>query len=109
MESCRDVSLFVVIPYRGQPSGWDEADIRRYERINKAADGVICLTEHYFRGCMQSRNRYMVDRSSVCVCFLTESAGGTAYTVKYAQKRGLEIWNLAEEIRAGNGFVNTAR
>ena len=50
---------------------------------------------------MQNRNRYMADRSSVCVCFLTEREGGTAYTVKCAQKRGLEILNLAERIKRG--------
>ena len=100
-ESRHDAALVVVVPHAGQSSGWDKADILRYERINENADEVICLAERYYRGCMQNRNRYMADRSSVCVCFLTESAGGTAYTVKYAQKRGLEIWNLAEEIRTG--------
>ena len=97
-ESRRDVSLCVVIPHKRQASGWDRADIERYERINHAADEVICLAERYYQGCMQNRNRYMADKSSVCVCFLTESAGGTAFTVQYARKQGLEIWNLAERM-----------
>lgn len=101
-ESRRDVSLFVVVPYKRQASGWNGEDIRRYERIKQAADGVICLAERYFRGCMQSRNRYMANRSSICVCFLTEKVGGTAYTVRYARKKGLEIWNLAERMDAGS-------
>ena len=101
-ESRHDIALVVVVPHKNQSSGWDEADILRYERINENADEVICLAERYFRGCMQNRNRYMVDRSSVCVCFLTEREGGTAYTVKYAQKRGLEIRNLAERMDAGS-------
>ena len=37
----------------------------------------------------------MVDNSSVCVCYLNRESGGTAYTVDYARKNGLEIINLA--------------
>ncbi len=40
-------------------------------------------------------NRYLVDNSGVCVCYLTRDAGGTAYTVNYAKRQGLEIINLA--------------
>ena len=107
-ESRHDAALVVVVPHAGQSSGWDKADILRYERINENADEVICLAERYFRGCMQNRNRYMADRSSVCVCFLTERKGGTAYTVKYAQKRGLEISNLAERIKRGANSLPVA-
>ena len=32
---------------------------------------------------------------SVCVCYLNRESGGTAYTVRYAGKKGLEIINLA--------------
>ena len=38
----------------------------------------------------------MVDRSDICVCYLTGSGGGTAFTVKYARRRGLIIRNLAD-------------
>ena len=40
----------------------------------------------------------MVDRSSVCVCYLTQESGGTASTVKYALRKGLFVRNLADEI-----------
>ena len=32
---------------------------------------------------------------SVCVCYLNRESGGTAYTVRYAKRKGLEIINLA--------------
>lgn len=38
----------------------------------------------------------MVDRSAVCVSYQTKADGGTATTVKYAQRKGVTIWNLAE-------------
>ena len=44
---------------------------------------------------MHKRNRHLVDNSSVCVCYLNKENGGTAYTVRYAGKKGLEIINLA--------------
>ena len=57
---------------------------------------LVCLSERYYQGCMHERNRYMVDHSRVCICYLTERTGGTAYTVEYARSRGLKIFNLAK-------------
>ena len=48
------------------------------------------------QGCMHKRNRHLVDNSSVCVCYLNKENGGTAYTVDYAGKKGLEIINLVK-------------
>ena len=45
---------------------------------------------------MHKRNRHLVDNSSVCVCYLNKENGGTAYTVDYAGKKGLEIINLVK-------------
>ena len=87
--------LVVVMPHAEQASRWNAEDRARHKRIADAADEVVCLAEHYYRGCMQRRNRYLVDHSDVCVCYLTEQAGGTVYTVRYAQNKGLSIVNLA--------------
>ena len=59
------------------------------------ADKVVYTEQAYTRGCMHKRNRHLVDNSSVCVCYLNRESGGTAYTVDYAGKQGLEIINLA--------------
>ena len=91
-----DIRLIIVIPCRDQTAKWSDADKTRYERINSKADEIICLAEHYFQGCMQQRNRFMVDHSQICICYLKEQAGGTAYTVRYAQEHGLQIYNLAK-------------
>jgi hypothetical protein len=45
---------------------------------------------------MQKRNRHLVDNSSVCICYLTKPTGGTAYTVNYARRSGLQVINMAE-------------
>ena len=75
-------------------SGTDE-EKNEYESIKGAASDVVCLAGHYYNGCMQKRNRYMVDRSAVCVCYLMSDKGGTVSTVNYAERKGLIIHNFA--------------
>ena len=94
-----ELRLVVVMPHAEQAARWSAEDQTRHKRILDAADEVVCLAEHYYRGCMQRRNRYLVDHSDVCVCYLSEATGGTAYTVEYARKNGLPIFNLATEKR----------
>ena len=94
-ESVPDIRLILVIPCRDQAQYWNQHDKAAYEHIKALANGVICLSEHYYRGCMHQRNRYLVDNSGFCICYLTENTGGTAYTVGYARGRGLRIFNLA--------------
>ena len=90
-----DVRLILVLPCKDQAKRWKAADREVYDSLKASADEVACLAEHYYRGCMFLRNRYLVDHSSVCVCYQTKDSGGTAYTVKYARKKGLKVINLA--------------
>ena len=43
---------------------------------------------------VQQRNRWMVDSSSVCLCYFTRKVGGVWYTVLLSIRRGLSIVNL---------------
>ena len=52
---------------------------------------VVYVSREYTPDCMHRRNRHLVDHSGTCICYLTRSTGGTAYTVDYARKRGLRI------------------
>lgn len=90
------IRLILVLPCRNQTRGWPQADIDIYEEIKRRADKVTYTSENYFRGCMQKRNRHLVDNSSVCICYLTKPTGGTAYTVNYARRCGLQIHNIAQ-------------
>ena len=88
------IRLILVLPCKSQTRGWNERDIKIYDRILHEADQVVFTSENYHRGCMAKRNRYLVDNSSVCVCYLCERKGGTAYTVQYAKQKGLRIIQL---------------
>jgi len=90
------IRLVLVIPCLEQYKGWDEDDKQIYNLIWKKADKVIYTSEEYHPGCMHLRNRKLVDLSNYCICYLTKPTGGTAYTVRYANKTGARIINLAE-------------
>jgi uncharacterized phage-like protein YoqJ len=88
------IKLILVLPCPDQTKGWKEGDIRKYNIIKENADKVVFTADHYFSGCMHVRNRHLVDNSGYCICYLTKDNGGTAFTVNYAKKKGLEIYNV---------------
>ena len=92
------IKLILVLPCETQTRGWKEKDIAIYEEIKRQADKVVYTSKEYTRGCMHKRNRHLVDNSSICIAYLTEQSGGTAYTVDYSMKNGLSVINIAEKI-----------
>ncbi len=90
------IKLILVLPCPSQANHWRGKDKTVYEEIKAKADKVVYIAQEYTRDCMLTRNRHLVDNSSVCICYLTERSGGTAYTVEYALKKGLKTINLAE-------------
>lgn len=92
-----EIQLLLALPCRSQTRGWSAEHIAQYEAIKAQANDVVYTAQDYSRGCMQKRNRYMVDNSSVCVCYCTRGKGGTAYTVRYAEKKGLPVINIGRQ------------
>lgn len=90
------IKLVLALPCENQTKNWRQNDIDIYNSIIEKSDKVIYTSSQYYNGCMHRRNRFMVDNSSCCICYLNNSYGGTAYTVKYADCQGLRIINLAE-------------
>ena len=95
-ERCPGMKLILVLPCLTQTRGWREEGVAEYERIKAQADKVVYISQQYTPGCMHKRNRHLVDNSGICVCYLTQESGGTAYTVRYAEQKGLEIINCAD-------------
>ena len=91
------IKLILVLPCLSQADGWSSHDQDIYEHIKTAADKVVYTSREYSKGCMHKRNRHLVDNSSICVCYLTENTGGTAYTVEYAKRMNLPVINAAEK------------
>lgn len=85
------IKLIIVIPCSDYYDRWMNDDKSLYFDILKKADKVRVMSDHYYRGCMQVRNKYLADNSSVCVNYLYKNEGGTAFTVEYARKKGLTL------------------
>ncbi len=81
-----DVKLIACVPCRDQDKSFPFEDKERYAAILAKADEVAVLSEHYYRGCMHARNRYMVDRAEFLLAYCHSETGGTAYTVNYFLK-----------------------
>ena len=92
-----EIRLTVVIPCAGQEKYWSEREQSLYRDILQQADEKICLSRQYYNGCMQRRNRFLVDNAGCCVAFLKKETGGTAYTVRYAREKGKPVLNLASK------------
>lgn len=90
-----DVRLHLILPCRAQTRGWSVADRGKYDYIMSRASSVTYVSDDYTQSCMQERNRALVDASDICVAYYNGMPnGGTAYTVRYAQKRGVEVKNI---------------
>ena len=91
-----DITLILVLPCRDQTRGWSTSNVATYQSILDRADKVVWLAPRYFNGCMQARNRRLVEHADVCVCYLTSDRGGTAYTVAQARQKGIAVINVAQ-------------
>lgn len=96
-QSYPKIKLILVLPCVSQADRWPPADKTVYREIMEQANKVVYTSQEYTRDCMFKRNRHLVDHSNACVCYLNKTTGGTAYTVEYAKKHGLQIINLAEK------------
>lgn len=80
------VKLIACVPCYGQEKYFSDSDKKRYVKILKKADETVTLADHYYNGCMQQRDKYMVDRADVMIAYCNKPTGGAAYTVKLYQK-----------------------
>ncbi len=87
----KEIKIIACLPCKNQDKGFRKEQKQKYQENLKKADEIICLNEEYINGCMQQRNRFMVDNSSVLISYLRYKKGGTVYTVNYAKKKGKEI------------------
>lgn len=96
-----EIRLELILPCPSQTKGWSQSDTILYEQIKAQADAVRFVSTGYYKGVLQQRNRALVENSDVCIAYLRNSSGGgTAYTASLALKKGLELINLHDLIKA---------
>lgn len=84
-------SLVAAIPFPRQSASYFDDQKERYNEILKSCTEKVVLYDNYVNGCLLARDRYMVDRSDVVLCFLRRDSGGTFYTVSYAKRLQKEV------------------
>ena len=90
----QDIKLILVLPCKNQYKYWNKKDIIQYKEILSNADKIVYTAENYYNGCMQKRNKHLVNYSGYCICYLYQNTGGTAFTVNYAKSKKLTVINL---------------
>lgn len=90
-ETRPEIKLIAVIPCPDQDSRWTSEDKKRYRSILERADRRLMISPKYSKGCMYKRNRALVDMCDVLVAVYDGKAGGTKYTVEYAESLGRDM------------------
>ena len=86
------LKLHCVLPCEGQADQWSASARELYFSILEQADDIVYVSREYSKDCMLERNRYLVDHAACLLAVYNgEWRGGTAMTVRYAQKLGRKI------------------
>ncbi len=93
------IKLICAVPFKGFEKSWSDEWKRAYNYILEQADEVVYICEKYSRSSFMLRNKWMVDRSSRVIAAYLDIKGGTRNTIKYATKKGLDIWNILNDER----------
>lgn len=88
-----DIKLICVIPY---DDGRNHDEL--YNNILKNSDDKIVISDKFSYNSYYIRNEYMVDNCDRLICYYDGRYGGTEYTVDYANKKGIEVFNIWDTI-----------
>ena len=86
----RCLKLMAAIPYEEQANRWDQDYQERYYRILSQVDDAVTMAAHYYDGCMQERNQYMITHAAHMIAVCNGSNGSIKDAIEYAYKRGLD-------------------
>jgi len=92
-----ELKLICVQPYAQQAVKMPEADLFHYNAVLQAADRIICLSPHFYRGCFRARNSYMIQRSQRLIALVSDMKSGTGQTIRMAKRAGLDVRMLSLE------------
>lgn len=96
------ITFHAYLPHHGQESRWPELARWRFESLLCQAALVKTVSPgKYASWKMQARNEAMVDQltdpDDVLVALYDGSRGGTANTVRYAERKGVTVLNVWDE------------
>lgn len=86
-----NIKIIAVIPCLDQEKLWHPSQQDRYHKIIKQCNESIILSNIYTKTCMNDRNKYMVEHSSVVIACFNGSSSGTGNTIRFAKENGCKI------------------
>lgn len=89
-----DIKVILVYPFEGFANGWTPEQKAVYNKLLPKYDKTVCVSSRPCREAYFARNRHLVDNSAYCISYCIRRYGGTAYTVQYAKRKGLELRNV---------------
>lgn len=93
-----EIRVLLYYPFDGFTDGWSAEQVEVYRQLLPLYDDVICvcrLPKHPAYAYLK-RDRWMVDGAGYVIAYCTKRTGGTAYTMRYAEKCGCEVRNVVE-------------
>ena len=86
------LKLHCILPCREQADKWRASSRDLYRSILEQADSIVYVNRAYHKNCMLERNRFLVEHAATLLAVYNgERRGGTAATMRYAQKMDREI------------------
>jgi len=85
-------ALILILPYMTAEFANNQASFERYYdeiEISTAA------ADKHFKSAIQARNREMIERSDMVICYVTHKGGGAYQSMQYAKRQDKEIINIA--------------
>lgn len=92
------IELWAAIAFHGMENGWEDDWQGRYHHAMKHSRYTFAICDSYEPGCYSRRDSFLVEKSSLCICYFDGVPGGTEFTVNAARKAGHGIINLAETL-----------
>lgn len=89
------IRLHMYLPCRDQAARWNEQSRSIYRYILEKADEVLYVTDgKYITGCMQLRNKTMVNHALYGIAYCNNTHSGTYSTITYAEGKSRFLYLL---------------
>ena len=108
-EACLELGIPYIsnLAFWGQQERWSNKDKDRFEKLLNNSMHYQIFSNHGFEpDSYQGRNEYMVDNGDLLVALCGANSGGTANTVRYAQRKNIPYVNLWENWLHGRSQGN---
>lgn len=96
-EEMPDIKVILVYPFDGFTNRWTDDQKADYNSLLPKYDKIVKVADYPSRSAYLKRDRHLADCSGYCICCCSKNTGGTAYTVAYAKKKGLTVFNISNE------------